>query len=235
MRTYLMGYGVRKRVVEVHDMTSELIWLRPEKAGVGRPAQRSRAEITTAAVRLADRSGLGAVSMRHVAAELGTGAGSLYRYVDTRDDLLDLMADQVYGEYDFGAPTGNWLDDLVEVGVQAREIFRRHPWLVDLVMARPVVGPNGVDVVEHVLAVLAHHPADDGTKLVAYAMLNSIVASLAQNERSGADNLRSARYVAHVVAEGRHPHIAALKVGPPEEGEDPFPGILGRVLTGLLA
>ena len=221
--------------VEVHGMTSELIWLRPEKAGVGRPAQRSRAEITAAAVRLADRSGLGAVSMRHVAAELGTGAGSLYRYVDTRDDLLDLMADQVYGEYAFSAPTGNWLDDLVDVGIQAREIFRRHPWLVDLVTTRPVVGPNGVDVVEHVLAVLADHPADDGTKLIAYAMLNSIVASLAQNERSGADNLRSARYVAHVVAEGRHPHIAALKVGPPVEGEDLFPGILGRVLTGLLA
>jgi AcrR family transcriptional regulator len=55
------------------------IWMRPERAGVGRPAQRSRAEITAAAVAIADREGLDAVSMRRVAAELGTGAASLDR------------------------------------------------------------------------------------------------------------------------------------------------------------
>jgi AcrR family transcriptional regulator len=215
-------------------MESEVIWLRPEKSGVGRPAQRSRAEITEAAVRLADRSGLDAVSMRHVAAELGTGAGSLYRYVDTRDDLLDLMADHVCAEYELGAPTGDWLSDLVDVGLQAREIYRRHPWLVDLVITRPVVGPNAIEVVEHVLAVLADHPIGDGDKLVAFAMLNAVVASVAQNERSSTDRFASARrYVAQVVAEGKHPHLAAVDFPSPPT-EDPFPRILRRVLSGLL-
>ncbi|WP_232663167.1 TetR/AcrR family transcriptional regulator [Pseudonocardia sp. TRM90224] len=214
-------------------MEPELIWMRPEVSGVGRPPSRSRAEITEAAVRLADRDGLAGVSMRHVAAELGTGAGSLYRYVDNRDDLLDLMADHVYAEFQLGEPSGDWLSDLVAHGLQAREIFRRHPWLAELVLTRPVVGPNGIDVTEHFLAVLADHPAADGDKMVAMAMLNSVVAAAAQAEASPADMLRSARYIAHVAAAGKHPHLAALDLAP--DGGDPLPGALRRILAGLLA
>jgi len=87
------------------------IWMRPERAGVGRPAQRSRAEITAVALDIADREGLDAVSMRRVATELGTGAASLYRYVETREELLDLMIDATGTEYDMAPPTGDWLAD----------------------------------------------------------------------------------------------------------------------------
>src|ERR1700733_1336935 len=74
------------------------IWMRPERAATGRPPQHSRDEITAAAIAIADREGLDAVSMRRVAAELGTGAASLYRYLDTREDLLDLMIDATGSE-----------------------------------------------------------------------------------------------------------------------------------------
>ena len=47
----------------------DVIWMRPERAAAGRPAQRSREEITTVAIAIADREGLDAVSMRRVAAE----------------------------------------------------------------------------------------------------------------------------------------------------------------------
>src|SRR5579859_3023932 len=98
------------------EQPGQAIWLRPEHSPVGRPAQRSRAEITAAAIAIADREGLDAVSMRRVAAELGTGAASLYRYVDTRDDLVDLMTDAVGGEYLLPEPSGDWLADLVAFG-----------------------------------------------------------------------------------------------------------------------
>ena len=67
------------------------IWLRPERSAAGRPAQWSRAEITQVALRIADAEGLDAVTMRRVAAELGTGAASLYRYVQTREDRERLV------------------------------------------------------------------------------------------------------------------------------------------------
>jgi AcrR family transcriptional regulator len=227
-----MAYAVRKRGDGKGEMEPDLIWMRPGKAGVGRPATRSRTEITEAAVRVADRDGLAGVSMRNVAAELGTAAGSLYRYVENRDDLLDLMADHVAAEYDLPAPTGDWRADLVTMGLQAREIHRRHPWLAELTLTRPVVGPNGIEVTEHFLAVLAEHPARDGDKLVALAMLTTVVAATAHSEASPVDALRSTRYLAHVAAQGRHPHLAALDVRPAEG--DLFPATLERILSGLL-
>ena len=215
-------------------MEPEVVWLRPERAGVGRPAQRSRSEITAAAVAIADRDGLDAVSMRNVAAELGTAGGSLYRYVTSHGELLDLMADHVAAEYTFGEGTGIWLDDLVDVGMQGREIHRRHPWLAEVVTNRPGAGPNGIDVLEHVLAVLAGHPADDGAKLTAFAVMNAVVVALAQNERATANREGQARFMAHVVAEGKHPHLAALRSLPADSHEDVLPDVLRRILTGLL-
>jgi AcrR family transcriptional regulator len=47
---------------------------------------------------LADREGADAVTMRRVAADLVTGAASLYRYLDNREDLLDLMIDSAGAE-----------------------------------------------------------------------------------------------------------------------------------------
>src|ERR1700731_4436843 len=102
----------------------DVIWMRPEHAATGRPPQRSPAQIPAAAVTIADREGLDAVSMRRVAAELGTGAASLYRYVDTREDLLDLMTDAAGAEYQPAAPSGDWLADLLALGEQAPAIFR---------------------------------------------------------------------------------------------------------------
>ena len=83
----------------------------------------------------------------------------LYCYVDTREDLLDLMIDATGSEYVFAAPTGDCLADLLDIGEQARAIMRRHPWLPSLLITRSVLGPNGLVLLEHVLKALAPHPA----------------------------------------------------------------------------
>jgi hypothetical protein len=57
-----------------------VIWMRPEHAEAGRPAERGRAQVTAAATTAADQGGLAAATMRRVAAELGTGAAPLYRF-----------------------------------------------------------------------------------------------------------------------------------------------------------
>lgn len=223
-------------------MTGGSIWLRPPRAAAGRPPQHTRAEITAAAVAIADRDGLAAVSMRRVAADLGTGAASLYRYLDTREDLLDLMTDATGAGYALPAPSGDWLADLTAVGQQARAIMRRHPWLPALVITRPALGPHGIALLEHVLSVLAGHPAPLAAKLEAFAMLNTITAVFVQHELAGgsAAQQRNQAYLQHVLAAGDHPRLAQLLgaagAGParPAEAADPYPGILARVLTGLL-
>ena len=191
--------------------SGDVIWMRPGHTGGGRPAQRSREEITAAAMAIADRDGLDAVSMRAVAAALGTGAASLYRYIESREDLLDLMTDAAGAEYRFAEPTGDWLADLIGIGQQARLIMRRHPWLATLVISRPVLGPNGLDLLERVLGLLASCPASLAAKVDAFAMLTAVTALFAQNESGGGPGTgRNAAYLAHALRAGQHPRLAAL-------------------------
>lgn len=215
-----------------------VIWMRPEHAEVGRPAERSRAQVTAAAITVADRDGLDAVTMRRVAAELGTGAASLYRYVATRSDLLDLMADSAGAEYDLGAPSGDWLADLLDVAGQARAIMLRHPWLPALVITRATLGPHGVDMIEHVLNLVKDHPADLATKLEAFGTLMAVTATFVQNETATdqAAQQRQATYLHHIATDGQHPHLAALlaRATPPEDHADRFTKLMTRILTGLL-
>ncbi|MFB7509200.1 TetR/AcrR family transcriptional regulator [Streptomyces broussonetiae] len=214
-----------------------VIWMRPEQAPVGRPAERSRAEITAAAVELADREGMEAVSMRRVASVLGTGAASLYRYVATRDDLLDLMTDSTASEYSLTAPSGDWQADLLAIARQARQIMRRHPWLPTMVMGRPTLGPHGIDLLEHVLEVLADHPAGPARKLEAFALLSGLTALFVQNEMAAAETSdpRQSAYLHHIAAARSHPRITALLAAfPPDDPRDRFDAVLVRALTGVL-
>jgi AcrR family transcriptional regulator len=216
------------------------IWMRPERAAVGRPARWSRSEITEVALRVADAEGLDAVSMRRVAAELGTGAASLYRYVDTREDLLDLMTDATSAEYEPAPPTGDWLGDIIAFGEQARAIFRRHRWLAGLAITRPVIGPNGTALIERFLILLQAHPADIGAKMEAFAMLNGITAAFALQEQADpALQARNVAYLSHALTSGRHPRLAGFlspqaQLPAPEELARRYPDLIARVITGLL-
>jgi AcrR family transcriptional regulator len=221
------------------EESSSSIWMRPERSAVGRPAQHSRAEITAVALGIADREGLDAVSMRRVAAELGTGAASLYRYVETRDDLLDLMTDATGAEVSPAAPTGDWLADLVALGEQVRAGLRRHRWLASLVMTRSVIGPNGIATLQHVLTVLRPHPAGLAAKFEAFAMLNGVTAAFVLQEQADpALQERNAAYLAHALTSGDYPQLAGLLSQPeavqPAAPADRYPDIVSRVLTGLL-
>ncbi|WP_030797337.1 TetR/AcrR family transcriptional regulator [Streptomyces sp. NRRL S-337] len=220
------------------EQQEPVIWMRPEQAPVGRRAERSRAEITAAAVELADREGLEAVSMRRVASILGTGAASLYRYVATRDELLDLMTDSTASEYHLPAPSGDWQADLLTLARQARQIMRRHPWLPTMVMGRPTLGPHGIDLLEHVLDVLADHPADPACKLEAFALISGLTALFVQNERAATDTsaTRRSAYLRHVAAAGSHPRITALLAACTSDGNpgDRFDVVVVRALTGVL-
>ena len=80
-------------------LTPISIWDIPEQGSRGPKGKYDRAAVAAAAVRLADATGLDAVTMRAVAAELGIAPMSLYNYVPTKDHLIQLMIDMVGGEY----------------------------------------------------------------------------------------------------------------------------------------
>jgi AcrR family transcriptional regulator len=225
------------------------IWTRPERSARGPVPEHSRAEIASAAVTLADARGLGAVTMRSAAAAVGTAAASLYRYVATRDELVELMADQVYGEYSYRQPcSGDPVADLLRLAHQGRAIYHRHPWLLDVPAAVNLPGPNAVSFLEHALAALAGADLTGPARLETIGMFSGAVRLFAQAEitqqRAGQDTTQwqgsLASYLLQIAAAGQHPLLAAALADRPDAGGDPaqheplFDRAMTRILTGLL-
>jgi AcrR family transcriptional regulator len=228
-------------------MTAKLrsIWTRPERAARGPAPEHSRAEIAAAGVALADASGLAAVTMRSAAAAIGTAPASLYRYLATRDELIELMADQVYGEYDHAGPDpARPVASLLGLAHQGRAIYHRHPWLLDVPPTGTLPGPNAVAFVEHALAALAGTGLSGPERLETVGLFSGAVRLFAETEisqqRAGRDTAQwqgsLAGYLLRIAADGQHPQLAAALADQPgvAEPEPLFDRAMTRILTGLL-
>ncbi|MDQ1046885.1 TetR/AcrR family transcriptional regulator [Streptomyces sp. V4I2] len=112
--------------------------------GGGQPSGLDRDRITEVTVRLLDAEGLAKFSMRRLAAELNVTAMSVYWYVDTKDDLLELATDAVMRELELPDPAAdeNWRDQLRTLAQGYRAMLVRHPWLSPLAGRFLNIGPN---------------------------------------------------------------------------------------------
>ena len=124
------------------------------KADPERRAQLTRQQVVTAAIELADRDGIGSISMRRLAQELGVEAMSLYTHVRSKDDLLDGMVDAVISMIPADADAADWRTSLRRTALGARGVMLRHPWAPDTVETRTAPGPAGLAYVNAVLGIL---------------------------------------------------------------------------------
>jgi AcrR family transcriptional regulator len=190
--------------------------------------------------------------MRRIAAELGTGAMSLYRYVPRRDDLFDLMVDAALAEAVLPAkPAGDWRADLALVARQLRAAALRHPWLVTLITTRPTLGPELLRVYEFSLGALDGLGLAIDEMISFTGMLNDYVYGAIRTEigwlesarRSGldAEQWKSeylGPYVRQVVEAGDHPLFSRTVLDSRLShlpAEERFEYGLDRVLNGIAA
>jgi AcrR family transcriptional regulator len=219
------------------------VWDRPERGARGPAPERSRGQITDAAIAVADEEGLQAVSMRRVAALLGTGSASLYRYVSGRDDLVDLMVDALTGRIERPAPTGDWAADLVRLARAVKALHLRHRWLLDLPPDPARLGPNALDHLEHALALLAPAPAGDRTRLEVIGVTTALAVQFAREEdiatRAPARHAAQAAYLARAATDGTRPRLAAALADqtphPHDDRTTLFDHVLHRTITALIA
>lgn len=131
----------------------ELLWQGKEPAARGPKPGTTLNEIVDAAITLADREGLSALSMRRVATELGVGTMTLYRYVPGKGELLDLMLDRVahLDEHDEQQHGKDWRTTMEHVARGSWELFFAHPWLLQVNQSRPLLGPNALAGMEFAL------------------------------------------------------------------------------------
>jgi AcrR family transcriptional regulator len=205
----------------------ELLWGKGERPARGPRPGLSLEQIVTTAIEVADAEGLGAVSMRRIATELGTGAMSLYRYVPGKAELLDLMQDRVYdpGPWELPAPgvIPDWRRELDTLGREYLDLYRTHPWLLRINSARSVLGPGALSGLEAALTGL------QGLRLPGKELISVIVSvqSLASGiARMEADAIEASEetglshdefweaqtpWLEQAMAGNRYPKLAALE------------------------
>ncbi|MFE1191275.1 TetR/AcrR family transcriptional regulator [Streptomyces olivaceoviridis] len=221
------------------------VWDRPEPAN--RPVPLDRERIVAAAIALADEGGLEAVSLRKVAARLNAGPMRLYGYISTKEELFDLMVDEVYAEILPEERPGDWREALGVLAHRTRQAALRHEWLADLLGRRPALGPNGLAVTEATLAAL-DGLTDIDTVMRAVEIVSAYFTGAIRREIT---NLRAERatglskrdwqrahgpHVTRMLATGRFPALAkAVYDGTDVDAEESFETGLDWVLDAVAA
>ncbi|MGC7102655.1 TetR/AcrR family transcriptional regulator [Amycolatopsis lurida] len=226
------------------------VWTRPRR-GREQPAL-SREQIVAEAVRLLDADGLEALSMRTLGKALGAGATSLYRHVANKDELIELVVDEVYGEIEvpeIGA--GGWREAAVGCAQSVRSMIVRHPWIASALgnVGLSHLGPNVMRLNEGMLGIFEDAgfslPEADralgamfsfviGMGITEAAWLTMLARS-GQTEREWGEVLRPAVEA----ATAPYPRLSRLftestaHADLTEEREDSFEYGLARVLDGL--
>lgn len=135
--------------------TLALMWEYDDRSGVRGPKPKlSVAAIVEAAVAVADAEGLDALSMRRVAADLGVGTMSLYRYVPGKEELLDLMLESVSQIPDDATLGDVWRPAMEAMGRGMWRLYTTHRWLPLVDQTRPLLGPNMLRGIEVAVAAL---------------------------------------------------------------------------------
>ncbi|MFE0150818.1 TetR/AcrR family transcriptional regulator [Nonomuraea sp. NPDC059007] len=133
---------------------SPSVWTRQPKKS---PAL-TRELIVATAIRVLDAEGLEALSMRRLGAELGTAATAFYRHVASKDELIELVVDQIYAEIEIpesGDPA-DWRTPTLACAHSLRAAILRHPWSAQLFGAAGLsyLGPNTMETTDRMIGIL---------------------------------------------------------------------------------
>lgn len=215
-----------------------------------RPAKAplSEAAVVEAALAVARSEGLAAVTMRRVAAELDTGAASLYVYVRNRDELLIAMLDRATSSIDLVEPDSRvWREQIHNLLGGALTALTSYPGLAASLPVEPPTTPHTLAFVENLLGILIAGDITAQNAAWACDILNMIVTATASEidlRQAAGHSTESYRHVAiermYSVFAGQSPerypnvvaHATELVAG---EGDDRFRFAVDTFLDGLVA
>ncbi|MFI7479755.1 GntR family transcriptional regulator [Nonomuraea sp. NPDC049646] len=146
-----------------------------------------RDRVVRAAMEIADAGGLAALSMRAVAAELGVATMALYRHLEGKAELTQLIADAAFAEIGYPEPPPGWRSHLRVAAQLQWAAYQRHPWLPRLVsITRPGTLPGQLAYGLWTLRALDGLGLDPGTRIHIYATVVNYVRGTAINIESEA-------------------------------------------------
>lgn len=166
---------------QVSATAMDLLWGTKPAAARGRKPGMTVDRIVATAVELADREGLDGLSMRRVADALGVGTMSLYRYLPSKAELLELMADAVMGEADLPTPhPDGWRAGLERFARASLVGYQRHPWLMSMSLTRGLMGPHQTAQLDALLRVISGTGLSNGEMMATVGLITSYVQGRAR-------------------------------------------------------
>lgn len=230
------------------DAPSPLIWL---QAAPSRPRELSREQIVRAAVEVADDGGARALTMAAVAERLGSfTAMALYRYVSSKEGLIDLMLDHVIAEVALpGRRSRSWRADIEAIASGTWAMVMRHGWFAQLVYSRPPLGPSMMRRTEAILQILSgqgasSHEAITYASLIDRHIFGSALQAVEEREMERRYGLENADELSRAItavrdlaaASGDYPILTSWMADPHvSTPTEQFELSLGFLLDGIAA
>lgn len=226
--------------------TIRLLWDPPPPPTRGPKARLSVEQIVTAAIQLADEQGTDALSMRQLANQLGAGTMSLYTYVSSKAELLELMVDHVYAEIRRPEEQLDWRGQVFGLALQHWQLYERHPWILQSNLVRLALGPNYLDAAEHLYGALESHgltPEDivQAARLIDHYVHGAARSTLLEQQASHEAGVSTSEF--HSAREefwqryfdlDRYPvHTRLWTFGGLSDKRDPFEFGLNRLLDSI--
>jgi AcrR family transcriptional regulator len=206
-----------------------------------RRAPLTKERVLDAAIELADRRGLGALTMRRLGAALGVEAMSLYKHVANKEALLAGMVDRVVGAIAIPEEGSHWRSAMAQRAASARAVLARHAWVIGLLEAGATPGPHAMRYLDAIIGSLraAGFSMEDAGR--AFMLLDSYVYGHVIQESNlpfapPAEVAEAAGTASDQAALTAFPHLAALYAharSHPRSLDDEFAFGLELVLDGL--
>jgi AcrR family transcriptional regulator len=179
-------------------------------------APLNRDRVLRAAVDLADKGGISALSMRKLGEALSVEAMSLYNHVVNKSDLLDGMIDIVFSEIDLPSG-GDWRAAMRRRATSARQVLRRHPWAIGLMESRTSPGPATLRHHDTVLGCLRRGGFSVELTGHAYSLLDSYIYGFALQEAglpfsTGEEAAQVAQEISGQFSSGQYPYLTEYAV-----------------------
>jgi AcrR family transcriptional regulator len=183
--------------------------------------------ILEAGIKLADEQGLAAISMASVAKRLGFTSMSLYRYVESKDELLRLMADAAIELPPAPDENAGWRAGLASWAQMIMAYYLSHPWVMELPITGAPLLPNNLTVMDRGLAALEGTPLEPGEKIATILLLSGY----AKNEATLAFQLGQGREQSGLTPdEAGQQYATALSI---LVTPDRFPAVAKLAATGV--
>ena len=196
----------------------------------------NRERVLRAAITIADRAGIEALSMRKIGQELGVEAMSLYNHVANKNDLLDGMLDVLVSEIALPASGGDWKAVLRGRALSARALLGRHPWAPSIIASRPRIrmGPSTLRYMDSIAYCLVH--AGFSWEMIHHAMhlIGIRMLGYTQDPLDAGDRVPSMLAVPRrQIPAGEYPNLIEMLAQTHHDDEVEFAFGLDLILDGL--